>query len=224
MTASLGVSTNGPVWSGSLDSLAGRQLKWVYPAVADDDEFLKRATLASTLVIDALEPVPLRSLLRALDKNLHMNNDTPPRPLGSRNLLQRVTLLAVLVRDFRPDVTAIPILIMQAEGRLNPDQPDLQAELERSFRRVRDELAPLAFLYDLRIHGGLARILLTCRRHPQQQPSSVFQILIGIGQTTSAFSTSSAIAFVELAPTCGMLGANNGNEFPRLSGIAHAFD
>jgi hypothetical protein len=164
MTASLGVSTNGPVWSGSLDSLAGRQLKWVYPAVADDDEFLKRATLASTLVIDALEPVPLRSLLRALDKNLHMNNDTPPRPLGSRNLLQRVTLLAVLVRDFRPDVTAIPILIMQAEGRLNPDQPDLQAELERSFRRVRDELAPLAFLYDLRIHGGLA--------HPPNMPEA----------------------------------------------------
>jgi hypothetical protein len=34
--------------NSSLDSLAGRQLKWVYPTSADDNEFLKRATLACT--------------------------------------------------------------------------------------------------------------------------------------------------------------------------------
>jgi hypothetical protein len=53
---SLGVDIPDPLWSGSLDSLAGRQLKWVYPTSADDGEFLKRATLASTLIIEALKP------------------------------------------------------------------------------------------------------------------------------------------------------------------------
>ena len=56
MGISLGVANLGSLWGGSLDSLAGRQLKWVYPATADDDEFLKRATLVSTLFIEALEP------------------------------------------------------------------------------------------------------------------------------------------------------------------------
>ena len=32
----------------------------------------------------------------------------------------------------------------------------LQAELEKLYKRVRDQFAPLAFLYDLRINGGLA--------------------------------------------------------------------
>jgi hypothetical protein len=52
--ASLGINIQEPLWSGSLDSEAGRQLKWVYPTSADDSEFLKRATLACTLVLDAL--------------------------------------------------------------------------------------------------------------------------------------------------------------------------
>ncbi|MEE9288386.1 MAG: hypothetical protein V3U69_02225, partial [Bacteroidota bacterium] len=43
MAASLGVAILDPLWRGSLDSLAGRQLRWVYPVTADDDEFLKRA-------------------------------------------------------------------------------------------------------------------------------------------------------------------------------------
>jgi len=63
MVASLQVRSEECLWRGSLDSLAGRQLKWVYPATADDDEFLKRATLASTLVIEALEPELIRQLL-----------------------------------------------------------------------------------------------------------------------------------------------------------------
>ena len=156
MSASLGVAISDPPWRGSLDSLAGRHLKWVYPAGAGDDEFLKRATLTSTLVLDALEVGPLRKLLRAVDSKLHMNNDTPPRPLASRKLLERVTLIAALFEDMQPDITAIPILVMQAEGEPNVGAPDLQGELERSYRRVLDEFAPLAFLYDLRTHGGLA--------------------------------------------------------------------
>lgn len=157
IAASLGVTILERPWRGSIDSLAGRQLKWVYPATADDDEFLKRATLASTLVIEALEPASLRKLLSAVGSSLHMNDENPPRLLGSRNLLQRVTLVAVLIEDFRPDIAAIPMLVKQAEGKATiAGDADLQAELARSHRRVRDEFAPLAFLYDLRTYGGLA--------------------------------------------------------------------
>lgn len=156
MAASLPVAILDPLWRGSLDSLAGRQLKWVYPATADDDEFLKRATLASTLVIEALEPTSLRKLLNACGSNLHMNDENQPRSLGSRNLLQRLALIAVLIKDFQPDTAEIPMLVRQAEGKApKAGDPDLQAELERSHQCVRDEFAPLAFLYDLRNYGGL---------------------------------------------------------------------
>jgi hypothetical protein len=154
---SIGVAIPNPIWRGSVDSLAGRQLKWVYPAAADDDEFLKRATLASTLVVDSLDPASLRKLLNAVGKDLHMNDESPPRPLGSRNLLQRVTLIALLIETIQPSIVAIPMLVKQAEGKVtNGSADDLQAELARSHQLVRHELAPLAFLYDLRTHGGFA--------------------------------------------------------------------
>lgn len=154
---SIRVDVSGPLWCGSLDSLAGRQLKWVYPATADDDEFLKRATLTSTLVIEGIETASLRKLMKAIGSNLHMNDESPPRPLGSRNLLQRLTLAAVLIENFEIDTAGIPMLIRQAEGKdRNQDEPELQDELEKTNRRVRDELAPLAFLYDLRNYAGLA--------------------------------------------------------------------
>jgi hypothetical protein len=146
----------GSLWSGSLDSLAGRQLKWVYPADADDDEFLKRATLASTLVIEGLESGSLRKFLGTLASGLHQNDETPPRSLNSRNLLQRATLVAVLIEKFCPDVSELPVLVKQAEGKAKNGDPDLQAELERYHKFVRDQFAPLAFLYDLRIYGGVA--------------------------------------------------------------------
>ena len=173
MAASLRVVIPDRPWHGSLDSLAGRQLKWVYPAAAGDDEFLKRATLTSTLVLDALAPVSLRKLLEAVGNKLHMNEEKPPRPLGSRNLLQRVTLVAALIEDFRPDMTAIPTLVMNAEGKSKADESDLQAELERSYRRVRDEFAPLAFLYDLRMHGGLAH-------HPNMPEAAAAAVKLGL--------------------------------------------
>lgn len=153
---SLGVTIADPLWRGSLDTLAGRQLKWVYPSTADDDEFLKRATLASTLFIDGLQPAPLRELLTSVDANLHKNFENPPQTLGSRNLLQRAALVAVLLKRLQPEMAELPGLVKQAEGKARNATPDLQAELERSYKQVRDEFAPLAFLYDLRIHGGLA--------------------------------------------------------------------
>ena len=157
LAVSLTTTVEKPLWSGSLDSLAGRQLKWVYPATADDDEFLKRATLASTLVIEAIESAALRKLLRAMGSNLDMNYENPPRSLGPRNLLQRLTLITVLIEKLGPKMAELPTLIMQAEGKArNAEQPDLQEELEGYARQVRGGFSPLAFLYDLRSYGGLA--------------------------------------------------------------------
>jgi hypothetical protein len=144
------------LWRGSSDSLAGRQLKWVYPARADDDEFLKRATLASTLFLDALTPPPIRAVLSALGPGLHQSFENSPQPLGSRNLLQRMTLAAVLISRFHPSLSDLPILTQQAEGKAKNATPELQVELETLFKEVRATFAPLAFLYDLRTHGGLA--------------------------------------------------------------------
>ncbi len=145
-----------PLWRGSLESLAGRQLKWVYPASAGDDEFLKRATLASTLFLDGLLASPMRSLLSTLGPHLHRTFDKPPQSLGSRNLLQRITLAAVLISRLQPDLAELPVLVQQAEGKAKNAVPELQADLEALYNQVREAFAPLAFLYDLRTHGGLA--------------------------------------------------------------------
>jgi hypothetical protein len=158
---SLGLADDISVlWNGSLDSLAGRQMKWVYPADADEEEFLKRATLLSTLVIEALVPSSLRKLLNALDKGLHLNAENPPRSLGSRNLLQRVALVASLIENFLPDITEVPILVRQAEGdqgrQKTPNDPALQTELEWLRQRIQNEFSPMASLYEMRISGGVA--------------------------------------------------------------------
>jgi len=154
--ASLGVAKPRRIWAGSLESLAGRQLKWVYPANAADDEFLKRATLLSTLIIDGLVPPALRDALVRLGPDLHVNEATPPGPLGSRNLLQRVALVAAIKKDLRPNPATIPVLVRQADGKAPAGEPDTQGELARLHRGVRDDFAPLAFLYDLRVAGGVA--------------------------------------------------------------------
>ena len=152
-----GVNAQELLWGGTLDSLAGRQLKGVYPADSDDDEFLKRATLLSTLVIEEFKPDLLRKVICSVGNNLHLNDETPPRPFGSRNLVQRLVLICVLIDKFRPEPSSIPILIQQAEGKEeNINDPELQNELKAVNREVRDSISPLAFLYDLRTHGGLA--------------------------------------------------------------------
>ena len=90
-------------------------LKWVYPATADDDEFLKRATLASTLFLDGLLVAPLRKLLGVVGNNLHLSVDG--QTMGSRRLLQRIDLMAVLIERLRPKQDEIPDLLRHAESR-----------------------------------------------------------------------------------------------------------
>ena len=143
-----------PLWRGSIDSLAGRQLKWVYPTTADDDEFLKRVTLLSTLVIDGLVPKSLRKMIRAWGDNLHQDHQN--QSLRSRKLLERTSLIAVLIEDFQPNHAEIPKLVRVAEGQpLDTVDTELASELKGSYRNTREMLAPLAFLYDLRTHGGV---------------------------------------------------------------------
>jgi len=151
-----GVSPNSDLWQGSRDGLAARQLKWVYRTGSDEDEFLKRATLASTLFLDGLLVPPMREFLCRFGEQLHQSFDKTRSPLGSRNLLQRVTLLAMLVERLRPTRENLASLVEQAEGKSMNPEPVLQAELEVCRNQVREMFAPLAFLYDLRISGGLA--------------------------------------------------------------------
>lgn len=156
---SLGLAGDTPaLWNGSLDSLAGRQMKWVYPDIADDEEFLRRATLTSTLVIDELQPASLREVLSRFDRNLHMTEDNPPQFLASIKLLRRVALVANLIEDLRPDIRYIPKLVRQAEGVKNDeeDELDLQDELKRVYKRTQDEVKPVTILYGLRTYGGIA--------------------------------------------------------------------
>jgi hypothetical protein len=156
LASAAGVALADPPWQGSLDSLAARQLKWVYPATADEDEFLKRATLASTLVLDGLQPSTMRVLAQAFGSGLHQSFEKNPQALGSRTLLQRVTLIARIVERLEPNLNELPILVRQAEGKATNASQDLQVELEGIFNQVRDDFAALAFLYDLRTSGGLA--------------------------------------------------------------------
>ncbi len=143
-----------PLWRGSIDSLAGRPHKWVYPTTTDDDEFLKRVTLLSTLVIDGLVPKSLRKMIRAWGDNLHQDHQN--QSLRSRKLLERTSLIAVLIEDFQPNHAEIPKLVRVAEGQpLDTVDTELASELKGSYRNTREMLAPLAFLYDLRIHGGV---------------------------------------------------------------------
>jgi hypothetical protein len=99
----------------------------------------------------------LRCLLCAIGQGLHQTFDKPPHPLGSRNLLQRTALIALLVKRFLPHLQEIPNLIQQAE-RESTETPrgDIHSELKECYQQIRIDFAPLAFLYDLRTYGGLA--------------------------------------------------------------------
>ncbi len=146
-------SAGGP-WQGSLDSIAGRQLKWAYPANANEDEFIKRATLASTLVVDALLPEAMRELLCQISSSLHLKEG---KSLGSRNLLQRVALVATLITKIRPPLAELTSLVDQTENiSKKAIAPDIQIELASVFADIRADFSPIAFLYDLRVHGGIA--------------------------------------------------------------------
>lgn len=123
-----------PIWCGSIDSLAGRQLKWVYPMTADDDEFLKRVTLLSTFVIDGLTPKSIRRVVRAWGEDLHQ--DRQNQSLGSRKLLERITFIAILIEDYQPNNAEIPNLVRVAEGEsLDTVDTELASELMEGLSR-----------------------------------------------------------------------------------------
>ena len=155
----LGVQVNDSIWNGSDDGLASRQLKWVYPSNADDDEFLKRATLLSTLIVDELSARTMRRVLQVWDRNLHLKDTVSCQTLGSRKLLERLTLTATVIAQLNPAKREIASLIGKAEkseGDLVDCETEVHRELGGLYDRIRKDLAALAFLYDLRTHGGIA--------------------------------------------------------------------
>jgi hypothetical protein len=157
MANGIGLRSSTPLWRGSLDSLAGRQLKWVYPASAGDDEFIKRATLTSTLFLDGLQSSPMREFLNVFGMRFHESFEKTRSPLGSRKLLQRTALAAAVIAVIQPKRSKVPSLVKAAEGKgAGRIEADLERELLALNTQIREEFSPLAFLYDLRLHGGLA--------------------------------------------------------------------
>lgn len=144
------------VWTGSEKSLACRQLKWVYPVASGEEEFLTRATLMSTLVVEELHGPALRRVLSSLDSNFDKNSEDSPRPLGSRNLLQRLGSVASVITSLNVDGASVAELVLQAEGCRSNDDKDVESELRKLHEKVREIMRPLAFLYDLRNCGGVA--------------------------------------------------------------------
>jgi hypothetical protein len=193
LASSLSTNLTGSLWQGSIESLAGRQLKWVYSAGASDDEFVKRATLASTLVLEALVAEALRKVLNAIGEDLHLNEEKPPRPLGSRNLLQRLTLIAALISGVHFSSAGISLLVRQAEQKeKDTSQPDLQRELEHIYDEVRAEFGALAFLYDLRSFGGIA--------HPQN-PKRMAEATRQLGLPERNWRRSDFLKLIDLVST-----------------------
>jgi len=155
LASALGRTEKDALWSGAIDGLPARQMKWVYPANANEDEFLKRATLASTFVSDELQPKVMRELLLKIDPSLHLNKEN--KLLGSRNLLQRIALVASIIASLRPKIGDVASIVAQAESPSSQAlEKDLRLELAILHDTVRSDFAPIAFLYDLRVHGGIA--------------------------------------------------------------------
>lgn len=152
--ATLGVG-DGKLWDGSLESPAGRRLKWFYPPFASEEHFLERATFASTVVVEGMHNRYLRAVATAVGESLHLNDEKPPRPLGGRKLLERLTLMAAIIAELMPDTAVLPALTLEAEGKASKSE-DLHDELSQIYADVRAAGAALAFLYDLRTFGGLA--------------------------------------------------------------------
>ena len=88
---------------------------------------------------------------------MHESFDNPGKTLGSRKLLQRTTLVAALIETLQAKWDELPSLVQIAEGKSTGQvDTDLQSELRALNTRIHEEFSPLAFLYDLRTHGGLA--------------------------------------------------------------------
>jgi hypothetical protein len=109
----------------------------------------------------------MRQFLNAFGKSFHGSFDKTRSPLGSRKLLQRTALAAAIIAVIRPKLSKVPSLVKAAEGKgAGRMEADLQSELLALNTKIRDDFSPLAFLYDLRIHGGLA--------HPPNRKEAAF--------------------------------------------------
>lgn len=142
-------------------SETAHKLKRTYSDSARDEEFLHRAVLISTLVIEGLQVEPMRRILLGYGKRLHKKNPCGSKgggDLGSRKLLERVLLVAEIERSLAiASEDNLGVLVSVAEGGKTGNlDPELAQEVGKIHKRVRHELRALAFLYDLRTHGGIA--------------------------------------------------------------------
>jgi hypothetical protein len=55
-----------------------------------------------------------------------------------------------------PELPSIPALVAEAAGSSPITDPERHVELQQLYQQIRQEFAPLAFLYDLRTHSGFA--------------------------------------------------------------------
>jgi len=85
--------------------------------------------------IEALETSSLRKALGPWRSNLHLTFEKPPKPLGSRNLLQRLTLVGRLIENLT--LTWLGCLYWPSKLRaklINEEDPELQIDLEMAYR------------------------------------------------------------------------------------------
>jgi len=187
----MNVRVTNSFWRGSVESLAARHLKMVYATNASDDEFLARATFMSTLVIDALAPKPLRQLCHRWGRDFHKDNNG--KPLGSRRLLERVTFSALLLAELQLSMTDFSKfgkkIVEQSESHV---ESSLQIEIDKLRKRARCNLAPLAFLYDLRVYGGLAH-------QPNMKKISIAATKLGL--PTTGWHRSHFMKLIDLVTT-----------------------
>ena len=209
--AALSANDTKPLWEGSSDSLACRQLKWIYPPGTNEDEFVKRATLASTLVLEGFKSDALRKTLNLIGKDLHLSKDKHPKSLGSRKLLERINLISVLISKLNPPHSEIPNLLQRAEvGHINQEQLDLDEELRGIWLQSRTEFSPLAFLYDLRNFGGIAH-------SPDIKNFSAATSRLGLPEKN--WQRQDFMSLIELV--CSSINATRLNFFRASSAIQH---
>lgn len=151
----LGLPTSENIWQDSADGITAKQLKRVYSDAANDDEFTARLTLLSTYVLEAIKPGALRVFLKSLRPGLDMNEESPSRALGTRKLVERLTIVAAIIHNIMPPREQLADFVEQAEGAKATDS-ELGHELREISKAVLEELAPLAALYDIRSAGGYA--------------------------------------------------------------------
>lgn len=140
-----------PLWKGAGNRQAITELKWFFPSHANEAEFRKRATLLSTLVIDDLDPELLRILLNSV--NALSAKDSQ---LGSIKLLQRLALVAMLLKVFRKKSDLKALIELSSSKTSSFENPEFATEAQRIGKRIYNLFTPLFGLYDLRVAAGYA--------------------------------------------------------------------